>query len=398
MANARGLPKGIYLKTNGLFEGRFQYQGESYTIYGKNVKKLEKDLAELRYEVEHGLKGKGDNMSLNAWFETWLYDYKSETIKESTRVRYEDYYRMYIKSKMGQKKIAQFKPIMIQRHLNQMAAADYSTKTIADTYNILHSMFKLAVQNDILYRNPCDAVVLPKTKERKRRVLTIEEQQLVVKYSRGRLCEQLVRVAFGTGMRAGELQGLMWKDIDFKNREIHVNRTLVYVRDKQTKKYVFKFQVPKTKSGIRTIPMQDDVYKALQRQKWQITEMKMREKRWNVKPEFENLVFLTITGNPRRSNDFLNDLERIRETINKDRRKQAESEGKKPELMEHFYPHSLRHTFATRCFEAGIDVKTVQYYLGHASIAVTMDLYTHVTGEKAWSEMEKLNQLYRKLG
>lgn len=212
MANARGLPKGIYLKTNGLFEGRFQYQGESYTIYGKNVKKLEKDLAELRYEVEHGLKGKGDNMSLNAWFETWLYDYKSETIKESTRVRYEDYYRMYIKSKMGQKKIAQFKPIMIQRHLNQMAAADYSTKTIADTYNILHSMFKLAVQNDILYRNPCDAVVLPKTKERKRRVLTIEEQQLVVKYSRGRLCEQLVRVALGTGMRAGELQGLMWKD------------------------------------------------------------------------------------------------------------------------------------------------------------------------------------------
>ena len=76
--------------------------------------------------------------------------------------------------------------------------------------------------------------------------MTIEEQQLVLKYSEGRLCEQLVKVALGTGMCAGELQGLTWKDIDFKNREIHVNKTLVYVRDKHTKKYVFKFQVPKT--------------------------------------------------------------------------------------------------------------------------------------------------------
>lgn len=237
MATERRLPKGIYPKKNGLYEGRFQYQGESFTIYGRNIKRLEKELAELRYEIEHGLKGKGDNMSLNKWFETWLYDYKSKTIKESTMGRYEDYYRSYIKPSLGQKKLAHFKPIMIQRHLNHMASAGYSTKTIADTYNIMHSIFKLAVQNEILYRNPCDAIILPKTKEKDRRVLTVEEQRLVLKYAKGRVCEPLVRVALGTGMRVGELHGLTWKDINFEKREIRVNKTLVYLRNKDTGKY-----------------------------------------------------------------------------------------------------------------------------------------------------------------
>ncbi len=392
------LPKGITLRKDGLYMGRFKYQNETYTIYGKNAKRLEKQLAELRYEVEHGLKGKGDNMTLNAWFDVWLYDYKSKTVRESTMVRYTDQYNQYIKKELGLKRLSQFKPIILQRHFNQMAAADYSTKTIADTYNVLHSMFKLALQNDIIFRNPCDAVILPKTKEKDRRVLTIDEQREVLEHAKGRICEPLVRVALGTGMRAGELQGLTWDDIDFKNREIHVNKTLVYIRDRVNGKYYFKFQSPKTKSGSRTIPMQEDVYQALKRQKTQIKEMQIHATNWNQEPGFENLVFVNVTGRPRQGMDFRNDLDRIEKAINKDRKKQAKEQGKEFEPMPHFHPHSLRHTFATRCFEAGIDAKTVQNYLGHASIAITMDLYTHVTEDKARAEMEKLNQLYQSIG
>lgn len=391
------LPKGITLRKDGLYMGRFKYQGETYTIYGKNAKKLEKQLSELRYEVEHGLKGKGDNMTLDAWFDVWLHDYKSKTIRESTMVRYTDQYNQYIKKGLGLKRLSQFKPIMIQRHLNKMAADDYSTKTIADTYNVLHSMFKLALQNNIIFRNPCDAVILPKTKEKDRRVLTIDEQREVLEHAKGRICEPLVRVALGTGMRAGELQGLTWDDIDFKSREIHVNKTLVYIRDKESGKYCFKFQSPKTKSGIRTIPMQEDVYQALRRQKTQLKEMQIHATNWNHEPGFENLVFLNVTGRPRQGMDFRNDLDRIEKAINKERKKQAKEQGKEFEVIPHFHPHSLRHTFATRCFEAGIDAKTVQNYLGHASIAITMDLYTHVTEDKARAEMEKLNRLYQRI-
>lgn len=392
------LPKGITLRKDGLYMGRFKYQNETYTIYGKNIKKLEKQLAELRYEVEHGLKGKGDNMTLNAWFDVWLHDYKSKTVRESTMVRYTDQYNQYIKKELGLRRLSQIKPIMLQRHFNQMAAVDYSTKTIADTYNVLHSMFKLALQNNIIFRNPCDAVILPKTKEKDRRVLTIEEQKEVLEHAKGRICEPLVRVALGTGMRAGELQGLTWDDIDFKNREIHVNKTLVYIRDRANGKYYFKFQSPKTKSGSRTIPMQEDVFQALKRQRVQVKEMQIHATNWNQELGFENLVFLNVTGRPRQGMDFRNDLDRIEKAINKDRKKQAKEQGKEFEPIPHFHPHSLRHTFATRCFEAGIDAKMVQNYLGHASIAITMDLYTHVTEDKARAEMEKLNHLYQSIG
>lgn len=280
------LPKGISHRKDGLYMGRFKYQGETYTIYGKNVKKLEKQLSELRYEVEHGLKGKGDNMTLNAWFEVWLHDYKSKTVRDSTMIRYTDQYNQYIKKELGMKRLSQLKPIMLQRHFNQMAAADYSTKTITDTYNVLHSMFKVALQNNFIFRNPCDAVILPKTKEKERRVLTIDEQKEVLEHAKGRICETLVRVALGTGMRAGELLGLTWDDIDFKNREIHVNKTLVYIRDLKSEKYYFKFQSPKTKSGSRTIPMQEDVYNALKRQRVQVKEMQMSFGKLNEAPFF----------------------------------------------------------------------------------------------------------------
>lgn len=139
-------------------------------------------------------------------------------------------------------------------------------------------------------------------------------------------------------------------------------------------------------------------YNALKRQKVQTREMQIHTSNWNPLPEFENLVFVNVTGRPRQGIDFRNDLLRIENAINKERKKVSEQKGTSYEPIAHIYPHCLRHTFATRCFEAGIDAKTVQNYLGHSSFAITMDLYTHVTEDKAHSEMQKLNQLYQKIG
>lgn len=147
-----------------------------------------------------------------------------------------------------------------------MADDDYSTKTIRDIYNILSAVFKYAVHNRIISFNPCDGVELPKTKKKPIRVLSVEEQSEVLKYAKGRLHENLIVVALGTGMRAGEVLGLTEDDLDFKKREIRINKTLVYLKDLSTGQYVFKYQSPKTESGKRVIPMQESVYKALKRQ------------------------------------------------------------------------------------------------------------------------------------
>ena len=159
-------------------------------------------------------------------------------------------------------------------------------------------MFKYAVHNRILTFNPCAGVEVPKTKTKQIRVLTVKEQREVLEHAKERIHENLIQVALGTGMRGGELLGLTWDDVDFRKREISVNKTLVYIKDKETKKYVFKYQTPKTKNSIRTIPMQDSVYKALKRQWIQLKEMQLSASEWQPLEGFENLVFVGKNGKP----------------------------------------------------------------------------------------------------
>lgn len=382
------LPPGIMQRKSGIYRGRFYYKGETYTKDNADLKKLVQEMEDLRYEVKHGLKGKGDNITLDTWFDIWLNTHKKRTIKESTQVRYDDFYRRYIKKQIGKQRVADFNPIILERLLQNMADDDYSTKTIRDVYNILNAMFKYAVHNRILTFNPCAGVEVPKTKTKQIRVLTVKEQREVLEHAKERIHENLIQVALGTGMRGGELLGLTWDDVDFRKREISVNKTLVYIKDKETKKYVFKYQTPKTKNSIRTIPMQDSVYKALKRQWIQLKEMQLSASEWQPLEGFENLVFVGKNGKPITEHTFQVTLDWIEKSINKERKKQAEKNKTVFIPIPHFYPHALRHTFATRCFEAGIDAKVVQGFLGHYSIAITLDLYTHVTDDKAKSEMD----------
>ena len=142
--------------------------------------------------------------------------------------------------------------------------------------------------------------------------------------------------------------------------------------------------------------MQDSVYKALKRQWIQLKEMQLSASEWQPLEGFENLVFVGKNGKPITEHTFQVTLDWIEKSINKERKKQAEKNKTVFIPIPHFYPHALRHTFATRCFEAGIDAKVVQGFLGHYSIAITLDLYTHVTDDKAKSEMDKLQICIRK--
>ena len=391
------LPTGIMQRPNGTYRARFKYKGEKYTLDNANLKELIEQMEELKYEVKHGIRGKGDNLTLDSWFDVWLNTHKKKSIKESTLSRYDYCYKNYVQERLGKRKLADFKPILLERLFQEMADDNYSTKTIRDIYNILSAMFKYAVHNRIISFNPCDGVELPKTKKKPIRVLSVEEQGEVLRYAQDRLYENLIVTALGTGMRAGELLGLSEDDLNFKKREITINKTLVYIKDLSTGKYVFKFQTPKTESGKRVIPMQESVYKALRKQRTQKKEMQIASDAWEPLRGFENLVFVSRNGKPVSEHAFQSALDWIVNAINKDRQKQAEKGKKDFVPMEHIYPHVLRHTFATRCFEAGIEAKTVQKYLGHSSVAITLDIYTHVTDDKAKEDMNKLEELYEKI-
>ena len=360
MSKDKKLPKGIMKRSDtGNYRGRFKYQNIQYTLENRDLKILMREMEDLKYEVRHGLRGKCDNITLDSWFDTWLDIHKKNKIKESTYARYKDYYCRYIQKQLGKRKISDFKPIILERLFQDMADKDYSTKT-----------------KDI-------------------RVLTVDEQREIVTHAKGRLHENLILIALGTGMRSGELLGLTWDDVNWDKREIYVNKTLVHIKDSATGKYTFKYQTPKTKNGTRTIPMQQSVYNALKQQHIKLKELQIASTDWSPLEHFENLVFAGQNGKPITEHQFHSALNWIEKSINKERMKIAEINGTPYTPIPHFYPHALRHTFATRCFEAGIEAKVVQGYLGHYSIAITLDTYTHITDDKSKIEMNKLENLYQ---
>lgn len=223
----------------------------------------------------------------------------------------------------------------------------------------------------------------------------MEEQQDLLKYAGDRLHRNLIHVALGTGMRAGQMLGLTWGDVDLRKKEIRINKTLIYIKDMETGKYKFLYQTPKTKNSIRTIPMLDSVYRALKKQKVQCMQMQLRAEEWQPLEGFETLVFIGHNGRPVSNHTFQKSLDDIVKKINAEREAVAEENKTAFEPMQHIYHHALRHTFATRCFEAGMEAKSVQMFLGHFSIAITLDLYTHVTDDKQRKELSKLENLYQ---
>ena len=176
------LPSGIMQRKSGIYRGRFYYKGETYTKDNADLKKLIQEMEDLRYEVKHELKGKGDNVTLDTWFDVWLNTHKRRTIKESTQVRYDDFYHRYIQNQIGKRRMVDFTPIVLERLLQDMADKEYSTKMIRDVYNILNAMFKYAVHNRLITFNPCGGVEIPKTKTKSIRVLTVEEQQDILQH------------------------------------------------------------------------------------------------------------------------------------------------------------------------------------------------------------------------
>ena len=110
----QNLPKGITLRADGNYMGRFSYYGERYTLYDKDVKKLQKKLEELRYELEHGLYAKENKITIDDWFHTWIKEYKVPSVKRGTIGVYEDTYSSYIKKPLGKKKLKDLRPEQIQ--------------------------------------------------------------------------------------------------------------------------------------------------------------------------------------------------------------------------------------------------------------------------------------------
>jgi len=383
MQKTHDLPKGITLRKDGRYQASYYFNGTRKYLYDMNLDALEVKLRNVRYEIDHGIFTKPERIRLDDWFETWMTEYKAFELKKGTIENYKRNYRLYISPHLGNCYVKEIRAEHLQKLYNDLMRAGYSYGVINLCAGILSGMFTQLMRNDIIMKNPVKLANLPKKEKRpQRRVLTIEEQDLFLKHSSMSPFFSLYRLALATGLRIGELTSLTWKDIDFENETLTVTGTLKYFKDTG-----FYKDTPKSDSGNRTVPLLPSICKMLKQVKREQNKQHLSSgDKWRPVKGLEHLVFTNKHGEPFKKRTIAYDIDQITNEIN--------ATEKDIPYFEKFSPHTLRHTFATRALENGIPPKVVQDILGHSSITMTLDLYTHVLPKTKSTEIMKIANLF----
>lgn len=383
--NGKELGPGITQRKDGRYEGKYiDRMGKRKSIYNLKLSVLKKELTDIKYEITHGIYSSNPTLTLDKWFEIWIKEYKEGTVKESTQSAYEYTYK-HISKEIGFMKLQDIKPLHLQKIINNLSENEYAFSTIKLTRITMHAIFDQAVENGFILKNPASKTKLPQDTTKEKRVLSVSEQELFLKYSPISVYSKVFELALQTGMRSGELGGLKWEDIDFENKKIQIRRTLHFSHKHQK----FILTTPKSKASIRIIPLTEEAIKILKERRAEQLRQKLISDCWNKEKCFNDLVFSTKNGRPCGHATFNNAIKSILTKINNDIRFDAKINGIDPVLIESFSMHSLRHTFATRAFEKGMKPKVVQEIMGHTTLSVTTDLYMHTTQEHLFEEMEK---------
>jgi len=377
------LGKGIRQNKNGRYEARYIDRfGKRKSIYGTSKVEIRNKLHEAMQE-EDQKKSVKKKMTVEQWYNEWFETYKVPIIRPNTKRQYEHIFKAHILPILGDMYVDDVRQIHVKNLINQLDKNGYQWETQNKVRILLFDMFNIAMENDYALKNPSKGVRLAKNKPNDRFVLSEDQQVDFFECSAGTFYDNLFIVAINTGMRPGEICALKETDLDFNNHVIAVDKTLLYQKlDGDTKKE-FHIGPPKTYSSVRMIPMNIACETALKKQ---IKLKKIISNAHKKTGQFADILFVTKFNNPICAQIYNEAIKRIVDEINLQR--------DTAELFPTFSAHTFRHTFATRCIESGIMPKTVQKYLGHATLQMTMDLYVHVTEDFKQSEIKKLNAVF----
>lgn len=354
---------GISQRKDGLYTARItDSYGKRVQKYFPKLQECRKWIADMQFQKEHGTINAGSDMTVDAWFEYWMENVKGKNIRSTTERAIKERYKNAVKEIIGNMTISEVRPIHCQQVLNCMSYKNRNG-TIGKTRAVMHSLFECAAENNLIEKNPVSKSVKVRSEidDKNVHVLTLPEQRIFESCLGDGTMDLIFRLALQTGMRAGEICGMKWSDIDFNGSVINVRRTLTRVKEKG-----FVEHEPKTKNGYRVVPMTEEAKSILKIRKNATLKQKC------LSLQCYDYVFLTRNGNPMWRTNLNTRLANI-----------CEKNG-----LPHISMHCLRHTFATRCIESGMNPKILQKILGHSSIKMTMDLYVHATEESKIKEMK----------
>lgn len=348
------------------------------SISGKTQKEVAQKLRQITSKIDRGNYQEPSKMNVGQWLDIWTEDYL-KNIKRSSAYLYKENIRLYIKPALGATKLDALNTPMIQHFYNQLldgqaGKSGLSAKTIKNIHGVFHKALQQAVSIGYLRFNPSDACTLPRVIRAEIKPLEGEYITAFLNAIKGQRHQVLYTVALFTGMREGEILGLMWDCVDFQANTILVDKQL---RRSQEKGGSYYFSPPKNNKS-RIITVAPSVINLLR-----IHRIEQAKQKLAVGPGWgdSNLVFTNEIG------------ERLSYRTVYDCFKRIVAKIGRPETRF----HDLRHTYALMALESGDDIKTVQENLGHHAASFTLDVYGHVSERMRAKSADRMEHLIQEI-
>ncbi len=325
------------------------------TVYGKTRKEVAKKLTKAISNREDGLVFDAENLTVGEYLDLWLKNSVQDTVRLTTYQGYERIVRLHIKPALGRIKLDNLTPVHVRSLYRERLETGLAPRMVQLVHTVLHKALKQAVNDGLIPRNVTEAVKAPRPVKKEMKPLSPTQARDLLEAARGERLEALYALAVTTGMRQGEILGLKWEDVDLEAGTLQVRRTLSTAMGGGV-----RFGPPKTARSRRSIRIPKLALTALRRHRKAQLEQRIKlSGLW----EDHDLVFTTGVGTPISRADLIN-------------------RSFKPLLRQADLPdirfHDLRHTCATLLLSRGVHAKLVQELLGHSTIAVTLDTYSHV--------------------
>ena len=325
-------------------------------VYGKTQREVKEKANELRLQHSMGIELDND-ITVGEWAETWLRTYKSG-VEYNTIKMYRFIVENYVKKNLGTMKLRDIKTAHLQKIINDNSDKSWICKKFRLTVT---QILEQATINDLIIKNPAKGIILPSfTNRSKKRAFSDCEMEKIKSLPLNAKDKCFIMLLLYTGMRKSEALAITKSDIDFNAGCITVDKTVVFkVNQSEIKNN------PKTKAGIRTIPLLTPLKEVLFPY---------------VESINTDLLFPAKNGKTMSETSYRRMWQRFCTAMGA------------TEITAHFF----RHNFATILYNAGVDVKAAQSILGHSSIAITMDIYTHLGAKNKEEAANKLNDFLTK--
>ncbi len=331
--------------------GKVRYQ--TATVRGSK-KDAEKKLSELLHQASSGAITIPGKVRVADYVDRWLKDYAEVNVARNVFEKYQNILKDYVQPTIGNLLLTQVKPEHLQKLYSDWQTRGLSAGTIRYRHAVIHKALATALKWGLVARNVADAVDIPRLRRGEMVVWDEHELATFLEAAQDSQFYELFYLALFTGMRRSELLALRWQDVDFMMGQVSVSRGLHRLKDGS-----FIYNQPKSAKGRRTIALSPSVVLALRHYR---DKLSMDAALLGTVIRDDSLIFCDLDGSPLR-----------------------------PDRVSHYWAsmtlkagvkrirlHDARHTHASLMLKQGVHPKVVQERLGHSTIAMTLDIYSHI--------------------